>query len=279
MKKIIALMLTVSFVGCLSAQKTTTISTTYIDSSGKTVTKTVTTVAMKDSLHRANADESNRHHKKSIEFGFKNKDKSAYFGINPGFGFGWNRFIDNGSIGVTKNNSNLTLDKGPEFIFTVLKGYVDIAPHHSLRISTSLGFDWNTYHFERNITLKKGQDSLSYTIDDSRHFTKNLLRSTYLFMPLTLNIRPVKKSDFTIAAGVEGGVLLGAKTKQKSEEDGKVKVHGTFNLNPVRYGLFLGLEYQEIGLYAKYYLSDVFANGEGPKDFKTVSIGLSVGLF
>ncbi len=267
MKKIITVVITVGLVSSALAQNTSTISTTYTDTSGKTITESVTTV------NKTN------HKKTSVKIGFKNKDKTAYFGIEPSFGFGWNRFADNGSIGVSHGNANLTLDRGPEFVFNILKGYVDIAPHHRLRLSTALGFDWNTYHFERNITLQKGQDSLSYAVDDTKHFSKNLLRSTYLSMPLTLNIRPVRNSDFTIAAGVEGGLLLGAKTKQISSEDGKVKVHGTFNLNPVRYGLFLGLGYEGIGLYAKYYLSDVFANGEGPKDFKTVSIGLSVGLF
>lgn len=223
-------------------------------------------------------DSTGKHHKKSVSIGFANNKKTAYFGVDPGIGIGWNRFIDNGHIGVSQHNSELTLKKGPEFILYILTGYVDLARHHRLRLATALGFDWNTYHFERDISLVKGQDQLTIT-DDNIQYSKNLLRSNYLTMPLTLSFRPVKNADFAITAGMEGGLLLGAKTKQISKEHGKVKTHGTFNLNPARAGVVFGIGYQNFGLYAKYYLSDVFANGEGPKDFKTVAIGINMGLF
>ncbi|ANI90132.1 hypothetical protein A9P82_13065 [Arachidicoccus ginsenosidimutans] len=231
-----------------------------------------------DALFSINKPDSANHTKSySYKVGFKSD--RAYFGVQPALGFGWNRFMDNGHIGVSSSNADLTLKKGPEFILYVIGGYVKLDKHKQWQLSTSLGWDWNTYHFEKNITLKKGQDQLTYTIDDSKNFSKNLLRSTYLTMPLTLTFKPVRGSDFSIAAGVEGGLLLGGKTKQISKEDGKVKKTGTFNLNPTRAGLFFGIGYNDFGLYAKYYLSDVFANGQGPKGLKTVAIGLSFGLF
>lgn len=230
-------------------------------------------------IHMSKKDKDGNYKKKRVEVGFVTHNKTAYFGIYPSLAFGWNRFMDNGSVGVSKANADLTLDKGPEFSIYPLAGGVYLNKKHSLKIYTALGLDYNTYHFERDITLLKGKDELTYVMDDSKHFSKNLLRSTYVTMPLLFVIRPAKGSKFEINAGVEGGILVGAKTKQISSEDGKVKVNGTFNLNPVRYGLRFGLGYDNLNIYAKYYLSDVFAKGEGPEDFKTVAIGISFGLY
>jgi len=207
------------------------------------------------------------------------RSKNAYFEVNPSLDFGWNRFMDHGKLKVGTSNSDLRLDKGPEFAFYPIVAGVYLDKGHVLKIASALGITWNTYHFEKDITLEKGQDVLTIIPAGDQHFSKNLLRSRYLTMPLMLSIYPVRKSDFQINMGVEGGLLLDAKTKQISKEDGKVKIRGDFNLNPVRYGLRFGLGTETVNIYAKYYMTDVFANGEGPKDFNTVSIGINVGFF
>lgn len=214
-----------------------------------------------------------------IDVGFVSHDRAAYFGFYPSISFGWNRFMDKGSLSVSSTNADLTLDKGPEFSIFPIGGGVYLNKAHTLKISTALGFTYNTYHFERDITLEKGKDKLTYTINEDAHFSKNLLRSTYLTMPLNLTIRPVRGSKFIINAGVEGGLFVGGKTKQINKESGKVKKRGSFNLNPVRYGLNFGIGYENFNIYAKYYLSDVFAKNEGPEDFKTVAIGINFSLF
>ncbi|SEA24323.1 Outer membrane protein beta-barrel domain-containing protein [Arachidicoccus rhizosphaerae] len=214
-----------------------------------------------------------------VRVNFVRHSKNAYFGIDPTLEFGWNRFMDHGKLKVGAGNSDLRLDKGPEFAFYPVVGGVYLDKKHVLKLSTALGVTWNTYHFEKDITLQKGQDQLTYTIDEDKHFSKNLLRSKYLTMPLIFSIYPIAKSSFQINLGAEGGILIGAKTKQISKEDGKVKVNGSFNLNPVRYGLRFGLGTEEVNIYAKYYMSDVFATGEGPKDFNTVAIGINIGFF
>lgn len=218
------------------------------------------------------------HKKVKVDF-VGSRRKAAFFGIYPSIAFGVNRFMDNGSLSLSKAHSDLRLEKGPEFSFYPVAGGVYLNKSHSLQLYTALGLDYNTYHFEKDITLQKDQDELTYVIDPKKYFSKNLLRSTYLTMPLKLIIRPIKESKFGISLGVEGGLLLGAKTKQINSESGKVKEHGSFNLSPVRYGLTLGLGYDNFNIYAKYYLSDVFASGEGPEDFRTVALGLSFGLF
>jgi len=69
-----------------------------------------------------------------------------------------------------------------------------------------------------------------------------------------------------------------AKIKQGFIERGKGKFNDYYNLEPFRYGAFAWLGYGGMGLYAKYYFNDVFAEGQGPKDFKNLSFGLMFGF-
>ncbi|WP_129716423.1 outer membrane beta-barrel protein [Pedobacter sp. SYP-B3415] len=211
------------------------------------------------------------------EVGVKSKSDRAYFGIGLGFDFGWNRFIDQGIAANPQQVKDLALERGPNFGFNLITARVDLAKNHAVRLKTALGLDYNTYHFRKAITLQPDQDVLTYTIDENRNFDKNLLRSTYLRIPLLLAVRPVKDSSFELAGGGEVGVLIWGKTKQISDEAGKVKIKDTYNLEPFRYGLTFRVGYSGFNLYGKYYLNDVFAKNQGPAGLSNVAFGISFG--
>ena len=136
-----------------------------------------------------------------VKVKFTKRKKNHYFGLIPTFEFGWNRFMDNGSLSISSDNKDLRLDKGPEFAFYPIGGGVYLNKSHSLKLSAMMGLTWNTYHFEKDITLLKGQDQLSYVIDNEHHFSKNLLRSQYLSMPILFSVYPAG-GTFDINAGV-----------------------------------------------------------------------------
>ncbi|RMG55663.1 MAG: hypothetical protein D6722_27550, partial [Bacteroidetes bacterium] len=62
-----------------------------------------------------------------------------------------------------------------------------------------------------------------------------------------------------------GGILWAARTKQISEENGKVKRDGDFHLNPFRYGLMARVDFRWFDIYLNYNLSTLFTEGEGPE--------------
>jgi len=207
----------------------------------------------------------------------KDKDKSASFGVAFGFDFGWTRFTNDGNATSSTAVKDLSLDKGPNFTFNILGGHVALSKDRSLRIKTALGLDYHTFHFRKAVTLQPDQDELTYSIDPNVNYDKNLLRSTYLRLPVLFALRPAKGSSFEIAAGGEIGALIWGKTKQISDEYGKVKIKDTFNLEPFRYGLTFRVGYSGFNLYTKYYLNDVFAKNQGPAGLRNVAFGISFG--
>lgn len=97
---------------------------------------------------------------------------------------------------------------------------------------------------------------------------------------LRVNLGPEdKNSGLFLAAGFEAGYLIGAHTKQVSGQNGKVKIHNDFNLNPWRTAIQARIGYRDFNIYGKYYLSRVF-NAAGPApDLTAFALGISFDGF
>ena len=148
------------------------------------------------------------------------------------------------------------------------------------KIYLAAGLDWTHMRLKKNITPQPDQPVFT-VIEEDIDFKKNRFSSTYLRIPLSFQFRTKddqKGNKFHFVAGPEIGFLLNGKTKQVSDERGKVKYKDDFNFNPFRYGAFARFGYDDIGLYVKYYANDVFADNQGPKDFKNLSFGLMLGF-
>ncbi|MEO1450761.1 MAG: outer membrane beta-barrel protein [Bacteroidota bacterium] len=135
-----------------------------------------------------------------------------------------------------------------------------------VNLKTAFTVDWNHLHFTEDITLKEGQENL--TIDSANvNFSQNKLVSRYAMVPLLLNFNTHpgdKKKNVSVSAGVYGGILWAARTKQVSDDNGKVKLKGDFNLNPIKYGLTARLDYRWFDIYVNYNLSSLFEEEQGP---------------
>ena len=71
-----------------------------------------------------------------------------------------------------------------------------------------------------------------------------------------------------VAAGVIGGVKLGAHTKYKYSENGskyKQKDRGDYYLRPFRYAVTGRIGYKLIKLYMNYYPVSLFLDDRGPE--------------
>ncbi|RYZ97630.1 MAG: PorT family protein, partial [Sphingobacteriaceae bacterium] len=105
--------------------------------------------------------------------------------------------------------------------------------------------------------------------------------STYLRVPLTFYWR--SKSDksghrYQLAAGAITGLLINGHTKHKSDADGTQKNSGGYNLAKFRYGGFLRAGYGGIGVFAKYYVNDMFEDSPAQKGLKNLSLGATIGF-
>jgi hypothetical protein len=121
---------------------------------------------------------------------------------------------------------------------------------HKFNLQYALGMELNNYHFARNITYLPGYPTV--IVRDTVQFSKNKLFAQYLSVPLMLNytsnpLRPGRA--FKASFGIQGGYLLKSRTKQISEERGKIKRTDDFNLNKWKAGFTGELGYGPVKLY------------------------------
>ena len=214
-------------------------------------------------------DSSRKDAKPSPKFSFKFILSSVDVGLST--------YLDQGSFTLSPANAFLEKEtwKSRNFGFQALQmGY---RFDKSFKIFASAGFDWNKMYLKQNITLQKDQANLTY-VTESVDYKKNIFTSQYLRIPLSFEFsKSTSGKKIHLAFGPEIGFLLNGKLVQVSKENGRDKFKDDYNLNPFRYGAFYRVVYGNMGIYAKYYLNDVFADGQGPKDFKNLSFGLTFG--
>lgn len=210
----------------------------------------------------------------------KPKDKLKLHFTATRFDFGISTYLDNGSFTLSPANAFLERNnsKSRNFAFDFLEmGY---RFNKNFKVYTAAGLDWTHMRLKQNITIQKSAPTLSY-ITESVDFKKNRFSSQYLRIPLAFEFRsnPIKKGDrIEFVVGPEIGFLLNGKVKQVSKENGKEKFKDDYNFNPFRYGAVARLGYGGTGIYVKYYGTDVFAEGQGPADFKNLAFGITLGL-
>jgi hypothetical protein len=153
--------------------------------------------------------------------------------------------------------------------------------HNYVAVTTGLGFEFNRYMFQNNITLDPNGNTLLATYNNYG-FQKNCLKASYVTVPLLLEFNSNKnaKKSFHFAFGLVGEYLLASKTKQIFEIDGhtyKSKVRDDYNLNPFKYSPTVRLGYGRFNVFATYALSPLFEQSAiAPKLYPfTIGIGMA----
>jgi opacity protein-like surface antigen len=232
-------------------------------------------------------------HKVKTEFKFSlgesddgdNKKKVKYPRVYGGITFsridwGFSRLMDDGKFTLSEDNSFLSYKKASNFGFDVAQ--FGLRFNDNFKAYLSAGFEWNYLRFKENILLEEGAPSLSYeTIDrNDVNYKKNVFTSTYLRAPVTMEWRSDKihGDRVKIAFGMMTGVLLKGTQRLKSEQNGKQKFKDNYNLSTFQYGPFLRIGYDEIGLFAKYYVNDMFENSPAQEGLNNFAFGLTLGF-
>jgi hypothetical protein len=150
---------------------------------------------------------------------------------------------------------------------------------------TGLGVTWNNYRFDKNATLTSSADTIAGGFDTTatRTYAKSKLTTTYLTVPLMLEIFTSRKSKnaFHVGVGAMLGYKIGSHTKARFTEAGsteKPKQYDDFYLNPFRYGARIAIGYRKFNVFADYYASTLFREKKGPELFP-VSVGVTLAAF
>lgn len=217
----------------------------------------------------------------------KTKDAVKYPIVN--FGFNFEHF----DLGISKYHTgdNFSVPAGYEFLehetwkthtfgFDALQ--LGLRFNSNFKIMISAGLDWNHIRLKNDeVDILAKQPKLSHDIIEDRELKKNRFTSRYVRLPLyfeyrTGQIRGGKR--FSVVAGPEVGFLIDGKVKQKTQGGEKTKIKDDFNFEPFRYGVNARIGYGTTGLFFKYFFNDVFAENQGPSEYKNLSFGLTFGF-
>lgn len=144
---------------------------------------------------------------------------------------------------------------------------------------TGLGFDWDRYSFEKNVSVQADPGE-TWAIEDGRDYDVNKLKTTFLRVPLLfeLNTAEDPERSFHFAAGVIGGWRIHTKYHQEYSVDGtditQEKV-AKYNVHPFRYSVTTRLGYGKYNIFAEYSPMPLFERGEGPEVYP-FSAGITI---
>jgi len=142
------------------------------------------------------------------------------------------------------------------------------------------GFDRTLVRLQQNITIQQNTPTLSYTTDNVS-YKKDRFSSSYLRIPLAFDFRTKddkRGNKFHLTVGPEIGFLLNGKVKQISNDFGKKKFYDNYHFNKFRYGYYARAGYKSLGLFVKYYGSDMFENSPDQNGLKNLNFGLTLGF-
>lgn len=186
-----------------------------------------------------------------------------------GLDLGFANYISNGNFGSDVAGPEMAIKNvrlGSHVALHFFGTRVSLAGRGKVNLKTAITIDWNNYYFTSDVTLIEGQEGIEFGTSPEA-LSKNKLTTRYAQIPLLLNFNtaPGKKNNVSLSVGGYGGILWSAHTKQVTEEGNrKTKNKGTYNLNPIRYGLTARLDFRWFDIYMNYNLSEVFAQNEGP---------------
>lgn len=129
-----------------------------------------------------------------------------------------------------------------------------------LNLKYGLGLEMYNFRYENNISYNKNP---AYIFRDSVNFSKNKLYAGYLTVPfmINLNTHPGQRKGLSLSAGVSAGYLVGSRNKQISNERGKTKTRGDFDLEQFRLAYIGELGLGPVRLFGSYSFNPLHRNG------------------
>jgi hypothetical protein len=195
---------------------------------------------------------------------------------------------------VNAPNSNFPLG-GSDFKLKVAKSVdiniwffmqrLNLIKHH-VNLKYGLGLELNNYRFRSGISFKEpgfapyGLTTAiphAYVIRDSISFSKNKLAADYLTVPMMLNFisnPSYYNKGISFSAGVSVGYLYSQRNKQKSNERGKQKNKGDYDLEQFKFSYIAEVGLGPVRLYGSYSPNSIFQKGLDMRPY-TLGVRLS----
>jgi hypothetical protein len=215
-----------------------------------------------------------------FDFGFSNYfDKTDYGNTGD---FLYNR---QGSAPLGKSDFNLNTGKSLNVNLWFFMQRINLIKKN-VNLKYGLGIEYDNYRYktssnlsylEKNTYLNSLQAPSPVVIRDSISFSKNKLALNYITVPLMLNFitnSANTKKGLSLSMGLSAGYLYGVRNKQKSEERGKEKNRGDYDLERFKLSYIAEMGLGPVRLYGSYSPNSIFSKGLVMKPY-TIGIRLS----
>ncbi len=196
-----------------------------------------------------------------MDFGF-----TSLLNSTQSTSFGKQSFLENDPSKSFYISLNLIEHK-----FPIIANYIGL--------TTGLGFDWKKIGIKNNLKLNYNADSVWTVKDVNYNYDKNVLRATYLNIPIFLefNTNANPKKSWFFMFGIVGGMRIGSKFIQQLEDqqnDINNKIKGDYALNPYKLDASVRLGFKYVGLFTNFSLIPMFDTKRVEKAFP-LTFGLS----
>ena len=163
---------------------------------------------------------------------------------------------------VTRNSMRLNAGKSSNVNIWIFMKKQNISKN-VLNLKYGLGLEMYNFRYDRNVSYRK--DPAPFVFNDTISFSKNKLYAGYITAPLMININPTPNNNngFSLSAGISAGYLIASRNKQISNERGKVKYKGDFDLEPFRLAAIAEVGLGPVRLYGSYSLNKLHRSSTG----------------
>jgi hypothetical protein len=215
-----------------------------------------------------------------FDFGFSNYIDKTDYG-NTG-NYLYNR---SGAAPLGKSDFNLNTGKSLNVNVWFFMQRINLIKKN-VNLKYGLGIEYDNYRYktssnlsylEKNSYLNSLQAPSPVVIRDSISFSKNKLALNYITVPLMLNFitnSANTKKGLSLSMGLSAGYLYGVRNKQKSEERGKEKNRGDYDLERFKLSYIAEMGLGPVRLYGSYSPNSIFSRGLVMKPY-TIGIRLS----
>jgi hypothetical protein len=176
-----------------------------------------------------------------------------------------------GSSALSSNDFKLKTGKSSNVNLWFFFQRINLIDHY-VNLKYGLGLEMNNYRFKSDITFNDGgmnpynraqNINHPFVFRDSVAFSKDKLSADYLTIPFMLNIQtnpdhPSKGLSFS--AGVSIGYRYSTRNKQISNEHGKIKNHGDFDIEKWKFAYVGELGLGPVRLFGSYSPNSIFDN-------------------
>lgn len=188
-----------------------------------------------------------------VDLGFANfKDETVYGSAEA------NGYMLGGSQPFTKNDMKLRTAKSSNVNIWVMQK-LNVAKN-VLNLKYGIGLEMFNYRYSTNISYRENPARI---VRDSVQFSKNKLYAGYISVPfmVNLNLTPKKDKGLSLSAGVSAGYRIGSRNKQISQERGKQKTKGEFDLEQWRVAYIADLGLGPVRIYGSYSMTPLHQRG------------------